>query len=140
MRCSRLQDIRFQSVQLCKRADADRFILQGTGIGLSLSLNIVKAHHGQITVESEVGKGSSFIVELQIGNEYFKEDKNITIIENQRKTGIINSPISIENEEESLENLEDFIIQQKKDFDHSSTLLIVEDDDELRKLLIERCV
>lgn len=109
----------------------------GTGIGLSLSLNIVKAHHGQITVESEVGKGSSFIVELPIGNEYFKEDKNITIIKNQRNTGIINSPISIENEEESLENLEDFIIQQKKDFDHSSTLLIVEDDDELRKLLIE---
>lgn len=109
----------------------------GTGIGLSLSLNIVKAHHGQITVESEVGKGSSFIVELPIGNEHFKEDKNITIIENEKNTGIINNPISIENEEESLENLEDFIIQQKKDFDHSSTLLIVEDDDELRKLLIE---
>lgn len=68
---------------------------------------------------------------------HFKEDKNITIIENEKNTGIINNPISIENEEESLENLEDFIIQQKKDFDHSSTLLIVEDDDELRKLLIE---
>ena len=46
----------------------------GTGIGLSLSLNIVKAHHGQITVESEENKGSSFIVELPIGKEHFKED------------------------------------------------------------------
>ena len=106
----------------------------GTGIGLSLSLNIVKAHHGQITVESEENKGSSFIVELPIGKEHFKEDKNVTIIEDYGNKEIINNSISIESEEE---NLEDFIAQQKKDFDHSATLLIVEDDDELRKLLIE---
>ena len=106
----------------------------GTGIGLSLSLNIVKAHHGQITVESEEHKGSSFIVELPVGKEHFKEDKNVTIIEDEGNKEIINNAISIESEKE---NLEDFIAQQKKDFDHSSTLLIVEDDDELRKLLIE---
>lgn len=107
----------------------------GTGIGLSLSLNITKAHHGQITVESEEGKGSSFIVELPFGNEHFKEDENVTLIEDSEEIEKVNdSPIILESDED---DLEDFIAQQKKDFDHSSTLLIVEDDDELRNLLIK---
>jgi signal transduction histidine kinase len=37
---------------------------QGTGLGLSMSFDIVKAHGGEIRVETEEGKGSSFIVEL----------------------------------------------------------------------------
>ena len=37
---------------------------QGTGLGLSLAYDIVKAHGGQIRVESEEGKGTEFIVEL----------------------------------------------------------------------------
>jgi CheY-like chemotaxis protein len=36
----------------------------GTGLGLSLVHNIVTEHEGQIHVESEVGKGSAFRVEL----------------------------------------------------------------------------
>lgn len=106
----------------------------GTGIGLSLSMNIMKAHHGQIKVDSEEGKGSSFTVELLIGNEHFKEDKSTIIVEVSAAEEVVNDPIVIEDEEE---NLDDFIAQQKKDFDHSSTLLIVEDDEELRKLLIK---
>jgi len=37
---------------------------QGTGLGLSLSYDIVKAHGGEIKVESKEGEGSEFIIQL----------------------------------------------------------------------------
>ena len=36
----------------------------GTGLGLSLSYDIVKAHEGEIKVESNPGQGSTFIIQL----------------------------------------------------------------------------
>lgn len=41
-----------------------RQVGQGTGLGLSISHAIVTAHEGTLTVQSEVGKGSTFRVEL----------------------------------------------------------------------------
>jgi signal transduction histidine kinase len=38
----------------------------GSGLGLSICKWIVEAHHGEIHVESELDKGSSFIVRLPI--------------------------------------------------------------------------
>jgi len=40
---------------------------QGTGLGLSLSYDIVRAHNGTIKVEAIENEGTEFIVELPIG-------------------------------------------------------------------------
>jgi signal transduction histidine kinase len=37
---------------------------QGTGLGLSLSYDIVKAHGGELRVETKEGEGSEFIIQL----------------------------------------------------------------------------
>ncbi len=39
---------------------------QGTGLGLSLSYDIVKAHGGELRVETKEGEGSEFIIHLPI--------------------------------------------------------------------------
>ena len=40
--------------------------IQGSGLGLSISRDFVEAHHGTLMVESELGKGSKFIVTLPV--------------------------------------------------------------------------
>jgi PAS domain S-box-containing protein len=39
---------------------------EGTGLGLSLSRSIILEHNGTMTVESEIGRGANFIIELPI--------------------------------------------------------------------------
>lgn len=39
---------------------------QGTGLGLSISYGIIKKHQGEIKIESEVGVGTQFTIELPI--------------------------------------------------------------------------
>jgi signal transduction histidine kinase len=39
---------------------------QGTGLGLSLSYDIIKAHSGELKVETTEGKGSDFVILLPV--------------------------------------------------------------------------
>ncbi|MBN1415960.1 MAG: response regulator [Bacteroidales bacterium] len=48
--------------------------LDGTGIGLNLSYEIMKLHKGQILVESEPGRGSAFTIRTRLGHEHFSND------------------------------------------------------------------
>jgi two-component system NtrC family sensor kinase len=39
---------------------------QGTGLGLSLSYDIVKAHGGELKVETKESEGSEFVLQLPL--------------------------------------------------------------------------
>ena len=39
---------------------------KGTGLGLAISYGIIERHQGRIDVETELGKGSTFIIVLPI--------------------------------------------------------------------------
>lgn len=39
---------------------------QGTGLGLSLSYDIIKAHGGDIKVQSTVGQGTTFTIRIPV--------------------------------------------------------------------------
>ncbi|HSB34562.1 MAG TPA: ATP-binding protein [Nitrospirota bacterium] len=40
---------------------------KGTGLGLAIVYNIIKKHDGDITVQSEEGKGTTFVITLPVG-------------------------------------------------------------------------
>lgn len=104
----------------------------GTGIGLALTKGIVELHHGTIRVESEPGKGSSFIITLKLGNQHFteeqivKEDVESTI---QQPTDVFVPSVEVLpdtawKEEENNKRIED------------AKMLIVEDNESIKQMLV----
>ena len=48
---------------------------RGSGLGLSLSKELINLHHGTITVKSEKGKGTAFEIKLPIGQSHLQADE-----------------------------------------------------------------
>ena len=53
---------------------ANHGTLDGTGIGLNLSYEIMKLHKGQILVESEQGRGSTFTIHTRLGRDHYASE------------------------------------------------------------------
>ncbi|OGX53043.1 MAG: hypothetical protein A2460_06540 [Omnitrophica WOR_2 bacterium RIFOXYC2_FULL_43_9] len=49
---------------------------KGSGLGLSVSYNIIKQHHGDINVDSSPGQGTTFTIQLPKRSKETKNEKN----------------------------------------------------------------
>jgi two-component system, NtrC family, sensor kinase len=51
---------------------------EGTGLGLSIVFRIIEDHHGQISVDSALGKGTEFTIRLPIAGAKVSEQATVT--------------------------------------------------------------
>ncbi len=97
----------------------DRFVNQGSGIGLSITQEFVKLHGGTITVESEEGAGSTFIMVLPLHETVAHDDLREP------------APKLYSREEEQ----EEAGLVLPGDASERPVLLLVEDNDEFREYM-----
>lgn len=98
--------------------------LAGTGIGLSLSYELVKLHKGNILVTSVVEKGSTFTIRLLKGHDHFAKtpDSETDDIIRLKPSSDHSDEISDEYEDE------DLVVSDSPD---KNMILIVEDNQEI---------
>lgn len=89
---SRADDMRIQKIQ-------------GTGLGMAISRNIVRMMNGDIKVESKLSKGSRFIVTIYLELQENDNDTTINILTNQPVLVVDNDRITCENACTMLEKL-----------------------------------
>lgn len=104
---------------------------KGTGIGLALSKGVVEAHHGTISVRSKEGQGSTFIVELPLGDNHILDSQKI---ETPNIDVSCISELTV-NGDAVLGDISDDVIDETPDGSQTK-ILVVEDNDELRELLV----
>lgn len=101
-----------------------------TGIGLSLTKELVELHHAKIEVESESGKGSAFKVIFQKGSDHFSKDEEF-LLRDVDST----ETIAEQSDNSNDRNIENEIEGDGKSQNELPKIIIVEDNNELRSFL-----
>jgi len=102
----------------------------GTGLGLSLSHELIHLHHGSIKVDSEPAKGTSFEVKLPLGDTHFKESERCHSSRNEHSTVLK----TIYEDEDAFEQEESVSVGSPSGF----SILVIEDNTDLRKFLLTK--
>nr|WP_321406813.1 two-component regulator propeller domain-containing protein [uncultured Carboxylicivirga sp.] len=101
----------------------------GSGIGLAYVKSLVQLHKGQITVESEMNKGTKFKIIIPVSREDYQNDEISTITRPTNTSYIIDDEIQSEFTKSDLINIE--ALSSKP------TILVVEDNIELVSFMKE---
>ncbi len=136
---------RFYQVESCLTKT-----FEGTGIGLSLTKELVELHKGKINVESEVGKGTTFKVFLPMGKKHLHPDEivknendkeNIDTLESEEtveiSSSILGSVIEKDDSKQKPKNEFNEIELKPNQKTEKPLLLVIEDNDEVRKFIID---
>ncbi|UIR54684.1 substrate-binding domain-containing protein [Sphingobacterium sp. SRCM116780] len=103
---------------------------KGSGLGLSLSKELMTLHHGNITVESTKIQGTKFSIRLQLGDAHFSEQEKLR--------GKVNKDVLYEDAKIYTTGLSD--INEIRNLDSLTTIkqesvLIIEDNHDLLNYL-----
>jgi signal transduction histidine kinase/ligand-binding sensor domain-containing protein len=102
---------------------------EGTGIGLSLTKELVELHKGKILVESEEGKGTTFTISIPLGREHWKPEE-ISLTQTLSKGEGFSEEITISEETKTAQPDISLIMETGK-----PSLLIVEDNSDVRNYI-----
>lgn len=104
-----------------------KFHTIGTGIGLSLTKDLVKLHHGDIRVTSTLEEGTTFTVEIPFGRNVFSNEE----VDDSPNNYLDAETENLDHEEaDTLADREDNIPSSPN---HNIHVLLAEDNEELRK-------
>src|SRR5690606_9464889 len=106
--------------------------IRGTGIGLSLTKELVELHKGSIAVNSEPGEGTTFCIYLPLGSEHLTQD------EIARKSGLAGLSERGINDFDSLlesQNGDEKFRDSAKPRTNTPTILVIEDNEDLRNYI-----
>lgn len=106
--------------------------LRGSGIGLSLTKRLINLHNGSISVDSNVGEGSTFSVAVDVSESSYSRDEKTTKIFDKDFFKKYNY-ITIGHEIIEKNN----ILEDEHNEDYIKSILLVEDNDELLKFLYD---